>query len=380
MSKRDYYQTLGVSKSADEGEIKKSYRKLAMKYHPDRNPGDKESEKKFKEATEAYEVLKDPQKKAAFDQYGHAAFDQNAGMGGGGGQSAGFNDFSDIFSNFSDIFGDLGGGGGGRSQRRSAATRGSDIRYNLDVTLEEAFKGVEKKIKFSIASSCSTCKGSGSKNNEKPVTCSTCGGSGKVRAQQGFFIVERTCGSCSGTGQMIKNPCGTCRGQGRVQKDRNLSVKIPAGVEDGNRIRLSGEGESGVRGGSAGDLYVFVNVRNHQFFTRKHHDIYASVPIKMTTAALGGFVEIPAIDGSRAKLKIPEGSQTNDRFRLKAKGMSVINAGGRRGDMYVDIFVETPVKLGAKEKELLTQLDSLVTDKSNPQSQSFFKKVSSFFK
>ncbi len=380
MSKKDYYQVLGVSKSANGDEIKKSYRKLAMQYHPDRNPGDKESEKKFKEATEAYEVLKDEQKKGAYDQYGHAAFDRGGGSSGSGGfnQQGGFNDFSDIFSNFSDIFGDLGGGS--RSKKRSAATRGSDIRYNLEITLEEAFSGIEKKIKFSIASSCDSCKGSGAKNGEQPTSCSSCSGSGKVRAQQGFFIVERTCGSCSGTGQAIKNPCLACRGQGRVQKDRSLIIKIPAGVEDGNRIRLSNEGESGVRGGAAGDLYVFVNVKNHQFFTRKNNDIYAQVPIKMTTAALGGFVEIPTIDGLRAKLKIVEGSQTNDRFRLKLKGMSIINSGGRRGDMYVDVFVETPVKLGVKEKELLTQLDNLITDTSNPQSQSFFKKVSSFFK
>lgn len=375
MSKKDYYQVLGVSNSASKDEIKKSYRKLAMKYHPDRNPGDKVSEKKFKEATEAYEVLKDEQKKAAYDQYGHSAFEQG-GMGGGQGQG-GFSDFGDIFSNFGDIFGDFGGG---RSQKRSAATRGSDVRYNLEISLEDAFKGVDKKIKFSIAGSCESCDGSGAKSGEKPVNCSSCGGSGKVRAQQGFFVVERTCGTCSGAGQVIKNPCGACKGQGRVQKSRNLSVKIPAGVEDGNRIRLSGEGESGVRGGPAGDLYVFVAVKNHQFFSRKNNDIYTTVPIKMTTAALGGFIEVPTIDGVKARLKIVEGSQTNDRFRLKSKGMTVINSGGRRGDMYIDIFVETPVKLGSKEKSLLSDLDGLITDKSNPKSEGFFKKVSGFFK
>ncbi len=377
MSKKDYYETLGVSNSASQDEIKKAYRKLAMKYHPDRNPGDKAAEKSFKQATEAYEVLKDDQKKAAYDQYGHSAFEQGGQGGGFGGGQGGFSDFGDIFNNFSDIFGDMGGS---RGQKRSAATRGSDIRYNLEITLEDAFKGIEKKIKFSIASSCTSCKGSGAKNGAKPTSCSGCGGSGKVRAQQGFFIVERTCGSCNGTGQVIKNPCTSCKGQGRVQKDRSLSVKIPAGVEDGNRIRLSGEGESGVRGGPSGDLYVFVGVKNHQLFSRKGNDIYASVPIKMTTAALGGHVEIPAIDGTKARLKIIEGSQTNDRFRLKSKGMTVINSGGRRGDMYIDIFVETPVKLGSKEKSLLSDLDGLIAEKSNPKSESFFKKMSGFFK
>jgi molecular chaperone DnaJ len=378
MSKRDYYQVLGVSESADQSEIKKSYRKLAMKFHPDRNPGDKESEKKFKEATEAYEILKDDQKKAAYDQYGHSAFEQGGGGAASGGGNAGFNDFGDIFSNFGDIFGDMGGGG--RGKKRSASTRGSDVRYNIEVSLREAFDGVEKKIKFAIAGSCVPCKGSGSKDGSRPKVCSGCGGSGKVRAQQGFFIVERPCGSCSGSGEMIKDPCTKCSGQGRVQKDRNLAVKIPAGVEDGNRIRLTGEGESGVRGGPAGDLYVFVNVKKHSFFVREGHDIHAHVPIKMTTAALGGFIEIPTIDGTKARLKIVEGAQTNDRMRLKSKGMVVINSGGRRGDMYIDVFVETPVKLNAKEKELMGELDSLISSKSNPQSESFFKKVSGFFK
>lgn len=373
MSKRDYYEILGVSKSASGDEIKKSYRKLAMKYHPDRNPGDKEAEKKFKEAAEAYEILKDDQKKAAYDQYGHSAFDQSSGFSS---QGAGFSDFGDIFSNFSDIFGDFGGGG----RRRSASTSGSDVRYNTEITLQEAFLGVEKKIKFSVAGICDKCDGTGSKDKSSPVTCSTCSGTGKVRAQQGFFIVERTCGTCNGTGQIIKDPCSNCSGQGRVQKEKNLSVKIPAGVEDGNRIRLSGEGEAGMRGGQAGDLYVFISVKEHQFFTRKGNDIYVEVPVKMTTAALGGFVEVPTIDGTKARLKILEGSQNADRFRLKSKGMTVLNSGGRRGDMYVDIFIETPVKLGSKEKELLSELDKLISEKSNPKSQSFFKKVSSFFR
>jgi molecular chaperone DnaJ len=377
-AKRDYYQILGISKSASQEEIKKSYRKLAMQYHPDRNPGDKESEKKFKEATEAYEVLKDEQKKAAYDQYGHSAFEQGGGAGPGGfGGGGGFNDFSDIFSNFSDIFGDFGGG---KTKKRSAAIRGSDIRYNLEISLEEAFAGFTKQISFQVASSCNSCHGSGAEGNDKPSECTNCKGSGKIRAQQGFFIVERTCGVCSGTGQVIKNPCKKCQGQGRILREKTLAVKIPAGVEDGNRIRLSEEGEAGVRGGQAGDLYVFISIKKHQFFERQADDIHAEVPIKMTTAALGGSVEIPTIDGSRAKLTIPEGSQTGDQFRLKSKGMSVINSGGKKGDMYVKIFVETPVKLTSKEKSLLNEFDQSLSDKSNPRSESFFKKVTDFFK
>ncbi|MBM5781952.1 MAG: molecular chaperone DnaJ [Pelagibacterales bacterium] len=373
--KRDYYQVLGVSKNASADEIKKSYRKLAMQYHPDRNPGNKEAEAKFKEATEAYEVLKDEQKKAAYDQYGHSAFSQ----GGGGGQGGfdGF-DFNDIFSNFSDIFGDFGGRQ--QNKKRSAAQRGSDIRYNLEISLEEAYRGVNEKITFTIPTSCSSCNGSGAQNGEHPVDCTTCKGSGKIRVQQGFFIVERACTTCSGTGQIIKNPCKTCNGQGRLNKEKTLSVKIPAGVEEGNRIRLSGEGEAGVRGGPSGDLYVYISIRKHQFFSRKGDDIHFEVPIKFTTAALGGSVEIPTIDGTKAKLQIVEGSQNGDQFRLKSKGMSVMNAGGRRGDMYVKVNIETPIKLSKEERDLLQKLDVLMQGKaSNPKSDSFFKKVSDLF-
>ena len=375
--KQDYYQTLGVSKSANADEIKKSYRKLAMQYHPDRNPGNKEAEKKFKEATEAYEILKDDQKKAAYDQYGHDAFSQGGHGGQGGGQGGGFNDFGDIFSSFSDIFGDFGGSG---RKKKSAATRGSDIRYNLEISLEEAFAGISKKISFHIASSCTSCSGSGADGGSKPADCGTCGGAGKVRAQQGFFIVERTCGTCGGVGQIIKNPCKVCHGQGRVDKEKVLSVKIPAGVEDGNRIRLAGEGESGARGGQAGDLYVFIAVKNHKFFERKGDDISCEIPIKMTTAALGGSVEIPTIDGSIAKLSIPEGTQNNDQFRLKSKGMTVINSGGRRGDMYVKIFVETPTKLSPEERKLMEQLDKTISNKKDSKAGGFFDKVSDLFK
>jgi molecular chaperone DnaJ len=378
MSKRDYYEILGVAKNASADDIKKAYRKLAMKFHPDRNPGNKEAENSFKEATEAYEILKDDQKRAAYDRMGHQAF----GQGGSGGQGHGFEgfDFNDIFSNFSDIFGDFGGAANRQAKKRSAAVRGSDIRYNLDISLDEAFRGTTEKISFSIPSTCDTCNGSGSQSGEKPVECSTCKGSGKVRVQQGFFIVERTCTTCNGTGQTIKNPCKTCRGEGRVNKEKTLAVKIPAGVEDGNRIRLSGEGEAGIRGGLAGDLYVYISIRKHQFFSRKGDDIHFEIPIKFTTAALGGTVEIPTIDGTKAKLQIPEGAQHGDSLRLKSKGMSVINSGGRRGDMYIKLNIETPVKLSGKERELLEQLDKLMENKANnPKSESFFKKVGDFF-
>lgn len=376
MSKRDYYEILGITKSASGDEIKKSYRKLAMKYHPDRNPGNKEAEDKFKEATEAYEVLKDEQKRSAYDNYGHQAFGQQGGFGNQGGGFEGF-DFNDIFSNFSDIFGDFGGS---RNSKRSSSQRGSDVRYNLEISLEEAFRGISEKIKFTIPSSCDSCHGSGSEDNSKPTQCNTCKGSGKVRVQQGFFIVERTCTTCSGTGQIIKNPCKKCNGSGRVNREKNLSVKIPAGIEDGNRIRLAGEGEAGIRGGTSGDLYVYISIRKNEFFTRKSDDIYFDIPLKFTTAALGGNIEIPTIDGNKANLKIPEGCQNGDVLRLKSKGMSIINSGGRRGDMYVKVNIETPVKLSVREKELLQELDSLMKDKNtNPKSEGFFKKVSQFF-
>lgn len=376
MSKRDYYEILGVSRNASDDEIKKSYRKLAMKYHPDRNPGDKEAEAKFKEATEAYEILKDDQKKAAYDQYGHGAFEQG-GMGGGGGFGGGGFDFNDIFGNFSDIF----GGDRQERSRRSSAIRGADIRYNLEISLKEAFEGITEKISFTIPSKCEDCSGTGGKNGAKPVTCQACGGRGKVRAQQGFFIVERTCTSCGGSGQKISDPCNTCNGEGRVNKKRTLSVKIPAGVEDGNRIRLAGEGEAGQRGGPNGDLYVYVSVRSHELFIRKGDDIHIEVPLKFTTAALGGSIEIPTIDGTKAKLQIPEGSQNNDLFRLKSKGMSVMNSGGRKGNMYVRINIETPVKLTKEERGLLEKLDKLLEDKkNNPLSSKFFKKIGEFFK
>ena len=371
--KRDYYEILGISKNANGAEIKKAYRKLAMQYHPDRNPGNKEAEAKFREATEAYEILKDDQKRGAYDQYGHQAFSQNGGASG----FEGF-DFNDIFSNFSDIFSDFSNQG--RSNKRSAAHRGSDVRYNIDISLKEAFEGCDEKISFNIMQHCKKCDGTGSASKEKPSTCTTCNGSGKIRAQQGFFIVERACTTCNGTGEIIKDPCGTCNGQGRSSQNKTLSVKIPAGVEDGSRIRLSNEGEAGQRGGPAGDLYVFVSVRKHEFFTRKGDDIYFDVPIKLTTAALGGHVDIPTIDGAKARLKIPEGTQHDDPFRLKSKGMNIMNSGGRRGNMFVKAKIEVPVNISKKERELLEELDQLISNKKNsPNSESFFKKMGDFF-
>lgn len=380
MSKRDYYEVLGISKGASAEDIKKAYRGLAMQYHPDRNPNNKEAEAKFKEATEAYEVLKDDQKKAAYDRFGHQAFDQGGGGGShGGGSQDGF-DFNDIFSNFSDIFGEFGGGARQGGKKRSAAQRGSDIRYNIEISLEESFKGVNQNISFLIPSVCSDCNGSGAQAGEKPSDCSVCKGAGKVRTQQGFFIVERPCSACRGVGQIIKNPCKTCKGEGRKEQQKTLLVKIPSGIEDESRIKLSGEGESGIRGGQPGDLYVYVSIRKHQFFTRKGNDIYFEMPIRFTTAALGGSIEIPTIDGTKAKLQIAEGAQSGDILRLKSKGMNIMNSGGRRGDMLVKVNIETPIKLSAEEKELLQKLDQIMDARnSNPKSTNFFKKVSDFF-
>jgi len=373
MSKRDYYDVLGVGKRADKSEIKKAYRKLAMKHHPDRNQGSKDAENKFKEATEAYEILKDENKRQAYDSHGHSAFEQ-----GGGGSGGGFSDFGDIFSNFGDIFSDFGGSS--RGGRRSGKTRGADIQYNLEMTLEEAFFGIEKEISFSVLDSCNHCEGTGDSKKESPTSCASCGGAGKVRAQQGFFIVEKECHKCHGTGSSVKNLCRPCGSSGRIKKSKTVSVKIPAGVDDGNKIRLSGGGEAGERGGPVGDLYIVTYIKKHQFFEREGNNIYAEVPIKMTTAALGGNIEIPTIDKARAKIKIPEGSQSGDKLRLRSKGMSIINSGGRRGDMYISFAVETPVGLNAKQKSLLEEFDKTIAENSNPKGKAFFKKVKEFFK
>lgn len=374
-AKRDYYEVLGVTKTASQDEIKKAYRKLAMKYHPDRNPDNKEAEEKFKEAAEAYDVLKDEQKKSAYDRYGHSAFEGGMGGAGGGfggfGGGAGFNDFSDIFNAFGDIFGGGAGRGGSRGPK---VQTGSDLRYNLTVSLEEAYKGLNKKIEFGSKAKCPDCKGSGSEDGSGAETCPDCQGTGSVRAQQGFFIVEQPCRNCNGSGQVVKNPCKKCRGEGRIYKNRNLIVKVPAGISDGARIRLAGEGEAGPRNGVAGDLYIYVTVKRHEFFERRGNDIYCEVPLKMTTAALGGSVEVPVIDGSKASLKIPEGTQNGNMFRLKGKGMPVVNSGGRHGDMYVKIHVDIPKKLSSKAKELLEKLDGEIKEATSDKG-GFFKKM-----
>ncbi|MDX2483566.1 MAG: molecular chaperone DnaJ [Pseudodonghicola sp.] len=375
MSKRDFYDVLDVSKGASADEIKKAYRKKAKELHPDRNSDNPEAEAQFKEANEAYEILKDAEKKAAYDRYGHAAFD--GGMGGGqrpGGPGFGGGDFSSAFSDvFDDLFGDFMGGQ--RGQKR--ATRGSDLRYNLRVTLEDAYSGVHKTINVPTSVACSVCEGSGAEGGAEPTTCPTCSGMGKVRAQQGFFTVERTCPTCSGMGQIIKNPCKACGGAGRVEKDRALSVNIPAGVETGTRIRLAGEGEAGMRGGPSGDLYIFVEVAPHELFERDGVNLYCRVPVSMLTAALGGAIEVPTIDGGRGRVQIPAGSQSGRQMRLRGKGVPALRGGGS-GDMFIELAVETPVNLTSRQKELLREFDELSED-NNPESKSFFSSVKSFW-
>ncbi len=378
----DYYTVLGVAKGASEAELKSAYRKLAMQYHPDKNAGNAEAEKKFKSISEAYDVLKDPQKRAAYDRYGHQAFTNGMGGGGGGAGAAGF-DFSGSFSDiFEDLFSEFTGGrrGGGRSESaQSGAARGSDLRYNLDITLEEAFKGKQQTIKVTTSASCDTCDGSGAEKGSKPETCGTCGGRGVVRGQQGFFTVERGCGTCQGTGKVIKNPCKSCAGSGRVRKEKTLNANIPAGVEEGTRIRLAGEGEAGFRGGPAGDLYIFLSVSPHKIFRREGANIYCIVPIKFSVASLGGHIEVPTIDGGRVKVTIPEGTQTGHQFRLRGKGMSVLRSASR-GDMYIEVHVETPVNLSKKQKEMLREFEKGDGEgQTSPQTESFFAKVKEFW-
>ncbi len=376
MAKKDFYQILGTDKKASAEDLKKAYRKLAMQYHPDKNQGNKEAEQKFKEISEAYDVLKDEQKRAAYDRYGHSAFEN--GMGGGargaGGAGGGFGgaSFSDIFE---EMFGDLSGGGARRGGGADGARRGADLSYEIDITLEDSFRGKEMPVKIATWQSCGTCGGSGAEKGTKPDTCDTCKGSGRIRAQQGFFTVERTCPSCGGAGQTIKSPCGSCSGAGRVRKEKNLSVSVPAGIEDGTRIRLSGEGEAGMRGGPAGDLYVFVSIKPHRFFQRESSNLYCRVPVPFHTVALGGAIEVPTIDGRRMKVTIPAGTQTGQQFRLKGKGMTILRSPAR-GDMFVEVAVETPVNLSKKQKELLQEFagDKNVA-KANPQSSGFFDKV-----
>ncbi|CAK0742492.1 chaperone protein DnaJ [uncultured Gammaproteobacteria bacterium] len=375
MAKHDYYELLGCLKTASAEELKKAYRKQAMKFHPDRNPGNKEAETKFKEISEAYEVLRDEQKRAAYDRYGHAAFEQGGpgrsgaqggpgfdfNFGGGGG-------FADIFD---EMFGEFMGG-----RRQGAATgRGNDLRYNLEITLEDAFKGSQTSVKVPTSVVCESCKGSGAEGGAQPVTCPTCAGHGKVRAQQGFFTIERSCPTCHGAGRVIKDPCRTCGGAGRQRREKTLQVNIPAGVEDGTRVRLNNEGEAGLRGAQPGDLYIFLTIAPHRFFQRDGANLHCRVPIPMTTAALGGIIEVPTIDGGRNKITVPPGTQTGHQFRLKAKGMSVLRS-LVRGDMYVLAVIETPVNLSKRQQELLHEFEK-AGDKgsTHPESEGFFAKV-----
>ena len=375
MAKRDYYDILGISKGASPEEIKKGYRQKAKELHPDRNVDDPTAEAKFKEANEAHEVLKDPNKKAAYDRYGHAAFEGGGGQRPGGG---GNGDFASAFSDvFDDLFGDFMGGRGGAAQGRARASRGNDLRYNMRISLEEAFSGQQKTINVPTAVGCTSCKGTGAEGGSEPQTCPTCSGMGKVRAQQGFFTVERTCPTCNGLGQTIKNPCKVCSGAGRVEKERSLSVNIPAGVETGTRIRLGGEGEAGMRGGPTGDLYIFIEVKEHALFQREANNLFCRVPVSMAEAALGGDIDVPTIDGGKSRVKIPEGSQSGRQMRLRGKGMPALRGGGA-GDMFIELAVETPVNLSARQKELLREFDTL-SEANNPQSAGFFSAVKNFW-
>jgi molecular chaperone DnaJ len=370
MAKRCYYETLAVERTASEGDIKAAFRKQAMQCHPDRNPGNNEAEHRFKEVNEAYEVLKDPDKRAAYDRFGHAAFEHNGGMGPAHGFGA------DFATTFSDIFDDLFGVSGRRG-RGSSRARGADLRYNMEISLQEAFVGKQAQIRIPTPVTCEACSGTGAKSGTRPKACPMCGGQGKVRHAQGFFTLERTCPNCHGRGQVIDSPCASCTGSGRVMRERTLAVNIPAGVEDGTSIRLAGEGEAGIRGGPQGDLYIFLSIAVHLFFQRDGADLHCRVPVSMVTAALGGEFEVPTIDGGKTRVKVPEGMQTGQRFRLAGKGMPVLRA-SRTGDMYVQAVVETPQKLTKKQRDLLAEFDRLSSSETQPESSGFFGKVKDF--
>ena len=371
MAKRCYYETLSVERSASDGDIKAAFRKQAMQWHPDRNQGDKDAEHRFKEVNEAYEILKDPDKRAAYDRFGHAAFEHGNGMGGAHGFGA------DFATTFSDIFDDLFGMSGRRG-RGSGRERGADLRYNMEISLQEAYVGKTAQVRIPTSVTCEACSGSGAKPGTKPKTCATCGGQGKVRHAQGFFTLERTCLHCQGRGQVIESPCTSCSGSGRVMRERTLSVNIPAGVEDGTRIRLAGEGEAGVRGGPSGDLYIFLSIGTHAFFQREGADLHCRVPVSLITAALGGEFEVPTIDGGKTRLKVPEGVQTGQQFRMPGKGMPVLRS-RHSGDLYVQVVVETPQKLTKKQRELLAEFERLSSSETQPESTGFFGKVKDLF-
>ena len=370
MVKRCYYETLSIERTASDGDIKVAFRKQATQWHPDRNPGDKDAEHRFKELNEAYEVLKDPDKRAAYDRFGHAAFEH----GGMGGAAHGFG--ADFGTTFSDLFEGIFGMSAGRG-RGSGRERGADLRYNMEITLQEAYAGKAAQIRIPTSVTCEACSGSGARSGTKPKACPMCAGHGKIRHSQGFFTLERTCPNCQGRGQVIDNPCGSCAGSGRVTRERMLSVNIPSGVEDGTRIRLAGEGEAGVRGGPAGDLYIFLSIGAHPFFQREGADLHCRVPVSMVTAALGGDFEVPTIDGGKTRVKVPEGTQSGCRFRLQGKGMPVLRA-RQTGDMYVQVAVETPQNLSKKQRELLAEFDRLSSEETQPEASGFFGKVKEF--
>ena len=371
MAKRCFYDVLSVERTASDADLKASYRKLAMQYHPDRNAGDKNAEHRFKEVNEAYEILKDADKRAAYDRFGHAAFEHGGGMGAA---AHGFG--ADFATTFSDIFDDLFGMGGRRG-RGSGRERGADLRYNMEISLQEAYAGKTAQIRIPTSVTCESCSGTGAKPGTKPKACPLCGGQGKVRQAQGFFTLERTCPNCQGRGQVIDSPCASCSGSGRVMRERTLSVNIPPGVEDGTRIRLAGEGEAGVRGGPPGDLYIFLSIGSHLFFQRDGADLHCRVPVSMVTAAMGGEFEVPTIDGGKTRVKVPEGTQSGRRFRLQGKGMPVLRA-RQSGDMYVQVVVETPQKLTKRQRELLAEFDRLSSTETQPESSGFFGKVKEF--
>ncbi len=376
MAKRDYYEVLGVARGATEQELKNAFRKLAKEHHPDRNPDDKGAEQKFKELNEAYEALKDPQKRAAYDQFGHAAFEGGRGPGGAGGFGPDFaSSMSDIFD---DLFGEFMGGRRGAPRGRGGRERGSDIRYNMEISLAEAYSGKQATIRVPTTVSCETCHGSGAKVGTRPLQCPTCQGQGKVRASQGFFTIERICPACQGRGEIIEDPCPTCQGAGRTTKERTLQVSIPAGVEDGTRIRLAGEGEAGERGGPTGDLYIFLSIKPHELFQRDGADVFCRVPIAMTTAALGGSIDVPLLDNNRVAVTVPAGTETGKQFRIKGKGMPVLRS-NVKGDMYIQVEVETPKSLTKRQRELLQEFEKESHKETSPASSGFFSRMREFF-